>query len=71
MSSPVSLPIEVLRHIPNVLEAVERANSHIEANWGYHFAVEIRDVDGNVYAKDGADIPGTFDFEFKEYKEEK
>lgn len=71
MSSPVSLPIEVLRYIPSVLEAVERANYYIEEKWGYHFAVEIRDVDGNVYAKDGADVPGTFDFEFKEHKEEK
>lgn len=71
MSSPVSLPIEVLRYIPSVMEAVDRANYYVEESSGFHFAVEIRDADGNIYAKDGADVPGTFDFEFKERKEEK
>lgn len=68
MNSPVSLPRDVIRYIPSVMEAVDRANYYIEESSGFHFAVEIRDTDGNVYGKDGADIPGTFDFEFREKK---
>lgn len=71
MSSSVSLPMEVVRSIPSVMEAVDRANYYIEESSGFHFVVEIRETDGNVDAKDGADVPGTFGFEFKEYKEEK
>ena len=68
MSSSVSLPMEVIRTIPSVMEAVDRANYYIEESSGFRFVVEIRETDGNVDAKDGADVPGTFDFGFKERK---
>lgn len=68
MSSSVSLPTEVIRSIPSVMEAVDRANYYIEESSGFRFVVEIRETDGNVDAKDGADVPETFGFGFREKK---
>lgn len=68
MNGTVSLPMEVIRHIPSVMEAADRANYYVEESSGFRFVVEIRETDGNVDAKDGADVPETFDFGFREKK---